>query len=134
MAKKIFTKRQLSILLDTTFCNISTLQETKGAEYSRGGYDKDGSDILDNFRRNGEELNLPMEVILRVYAAKHYAAITQYIVDLHAGVVRDVSEPIDGRVDDLINYLLLFKCMLEERRQESLDAAQSEEEVKKLLS
>jgi len=81
----------------------------KGGEYA-GDHDR-----LDNFRRNGANLGLPMEVIWGVYAAKHWDAIGTYIRDLTTGKTRERMEPISGRVDDLLVYLILFKCMIIER-------------------
>lgn len=96
-------------LLDETFAEIRKLGTLKGGEYS-GDVDR-----LANFRRNGADLDLPKETIWRVYAAKHWDAIGQYIRDLQKGTERTRLEGIDGRVDDLLVYLLLFKAMLKER-------------------
>ena len=57
-----------------------------------------------------------METIWRVYAAKHWDAVGQYIRDLQSGKERLRDEPITGRIHDLIVYLLLFKAMVEERQ------------------
>ena len=96
-------------LLVQTWETITELGKKKGAEYA-GDQDR-----LENFRRNGERLNLPMEVVWAVYAAKHWDAITQYIADLRAGKSRERMESLAGRCDDLIVYLILFKAMLQER-------------------
>jgi hypothetical protein len=92
-----------------TWETITELGKKKGGEYS-GDHDR-----LENFRRNGERLGLPMETIWAVYAAKHWDAIAQYINDLRTGTNRPRMESIGGRCDDLIVYLLLFKAMLQER-------------------
>lgn len=121
----MITRRQLDIIIASTMGSLQNLRETKGAEYANDAYNEDEKDVLDNFRRHAKELNLPMETILAVYAAKHWDAILTYVKDIQAQEidssrrVREASEPVDGRVDDLINYLLLFKAMLEERRQET---------------
>jgi hypothetical protein len=92
-----------------TWETIVELGRKKGGEYS-GDRDR-----LENFRRNGERLDLPMEVIWAVYAAKHWDAIMQYVADLRTGTNRPRMESISGRCDDLIVYLILFKAMLQER-------------------
>lgn len=95
-------------LLDETFEEIRKLGALKGGEYSGD------TDRLANFRRNGAALGLPMETVWAVYAGKHWDAIMQYIRDQREGVERQRLEPIEGRVDDLLVYLLLLKAMLEE--------------------
>lgn len=104
-----FSHERYRQLISETFKTISDLSELKGGEYSGD------TDRLLNFRRNGRDLDLPMEVIWRVYAAKHWDAVGQYIRDLNSRKDRVRLEPISGRVDDLIVYLLLFKAMLIER-------------------
>jgi hypothetical protein len=98
-------------LLNETWAAITELGKKKGGEYSGD------SDRLMNFRRNAERLNLPMEVIWAVYAAKHWDALMQYCQDLHTGKTRPRMESLAGRCDDLIVYLILFKAMLQERDQ-----------------
>lgn len=104
----VFTHAAWAALLDEAAQNIRQLSELKGGEYAGD------TDRLANFRRNGEALGLPMETVWAVYAGKHWDAIQQYIRDQRSGVSRERLEPIGGRVDDLLVYLLLFKAMLKE--------------------
>lgn len=99
-------------VVEDTFTKVKALGASKGAEYSGD------TDRLANFRRNGADLGMPMETIWRVYAAKHWDSLGQYVQDLTKGRTRKRSEPLEGRVDDLITYLCLFKLMLRERGQE----------------
>jgi hypothetical protein len=64
-------------------------------------------------------MNLPMEVIWRVFAGKHWHAVSQHVHDVSSGITRILSEPIEGRIDDLIMYLCLLKAMLRERSESS---------------
>jgi hypothetical protein len=96
-------------LLGETFAEIRKLGERKGGEYAGDG------DRLANFRRNALALGVSMEMVWAVYAAKHWDAIQQFVKDTQAGKTRVRSEPIEGRVDDLLTYLLLFKAILKER-------------------
>jgi len=98
-----------SKLLTETWERITELGTKKGGEYA-GDHDR-----LANFRRNGLDLDLPMEVIWRVYAGKHWDAISQYVRDLTTGKTRARMETLAGRCDDLIVYLILFKAMLIDR-------------------
>jgi len=106
---KQFKHAEYDALVDDTIKKIKELGVLKGGEYA--GDD----DRLANFRRNGFDQDLPMETIWRVYAAKHWDAIGQYIKDICKGIERKRMESISGRVDDLIVYLLLFKAMVVER-------------------
>lgn len=105
----MYSHERWSAMIEEKFDAIRNLAALKGGEYSGD------EDRLDNFRRNGVDLGLPMETIWRVYAAKHWDAIGQYVKDLHSNKERSRLEPIAGRVDDLLVYLLLFAAMIEER-------------------
>jgi hypothetical protein len=96
-------------LVEETIENVKGLAKLKGGEYAGDG------DRLANFRRNAGNLELCMEQVWAVYAAKHWDAINQYVKDTAKGVHRERMESIAGRADDLIVYLLLFKAMVEER-------------------
>ena len=97
-------------IVEETFETLRRLLVEKGGEYAG---DKDR---LANFKRNAERLGLLPETVWAVYFAKHIDAIFQYTSDLQNGVNRTRSEPISGRVDDALNYLLLFKGLLAERK------------------
>jgi hypothetical protein len=103
------TNVEIEELIKDTFNRILHLRKVKAAEYS------EDSDVLSNFRRNGEDMGLPMEVVWRVYAGKHWDALSQYVRDIGNGTRRVLSEPIESRIDDLIVYLCLFKAMLRAR-------------------
>lgn len=96
-------------LLEETVAEIKKLGTLKGGEYA-GDFDR-----LANFRRNGQNLGLPMETVWAVYAGKHWDALMQFIQDSRNGTKRERLEGLEGRVDDLLVYLILFKCMLDER-------------------
>jgi hypothetical protein len=105
----VYSHEDYAALIDATVKEIKSLSELKGGEYA-GDFDR-----LANFRRNGERLGLPMETVWAVYAAKHWDAVLQFIQDLNTGKERTRVEPIEGRVDDLLVYLILFKAILAER-------------------
>lgn len=106
---KVFSIESYNRVMIDTFAKMKKLGELKGGEYAAE------TDRLDNFRRNGIDCGLPMETIWRVYAGKHWDAITTYVRDMQTGKTRTRLESLDGRVDDLLVYLILFKCMLIER-------------------
>lgn len=105
----MFSHTKYQELVESTIANINQLSKLKGGEYAGD------TDRLANFRRNGQNLGLPMEVVWAVYAAKHWDAVLQYINDLSNGKERERLEPLSGRLDDLIVYCILFKAMLQER-------------------
>lgn len=112
----VYLHSEYQALVNKTVEAIQQLSEQKGGEYA-GDVDR-----LANFRRNADNLGLLMEQIWAVYAGKHWDAIQQYVKDLGEGKTRPRMEPIQGRMDDLIVYLILMKAITEER--EKRDAAQ----------
>ena len=80
------------------------IMDTKGKSYS-GLEDK-----LGNFRRGSEATGSSMEQVWFIYFSKHHDALCSYI----RGEYTD-SEPIKGRIEDLICYLFLFCGILEEQ-------------------
>ena len=96
-------------IMDETIERIQTLSNTKGEEYAGS------EDRLGNFKRNGERIDLDPLQIWHVYASKHYDSICTYIKDIATGKVRERSELLEGRADDLILYLILFKALVADR-------------------
>lgn len=85
---------------------IKTLQ-LKGAEYTIGSEDR-----LANFRRVAEQVDSTPEKTWFTYFYKHYCALVSYI---KKGKVTS-NEPIEGRIMDMIVYLLLFTKMVKENQ------------------
>ena len=109
MEPRRYTSSAWQDLLSSTVAEIQKLSKLKGGEYA--GDD----DRLANFRRNAANLGVNMDTVWSVYAAKHWDALMQYIKDINTGTVRDRLEPIAGRVDDLLVYLILYKAILDDR-------------------
>ena len=95
-------------LFNETIDRITSLLVVKGGEYA--GSD----DRLANFKRGAALTGCTPAQCLFIYMSKHYDAVATYIRDEAAGVTRTRSEPIEGRVDDLINYGILLKALLKE--------------------
>ena len=68
-------------------------------------------DRLLNFKRSGGNVGLSPEMVLMVFAGKHFDAINSFV---RAGGKDDRSEPIIGRIYDLQNYLDLLIGLIEE--------------------
>lgn len=116
---RIFSTENYKVVVEESVREINKLATLKGGEYSGD------TDRLRNFRRNAERLGLDYRQVWGVYAGKHWDAITQYITDVGVGKQRPRLESLEGRVDDLMVYLTLFKCML-------IESEQQEEAAKEL--
>lgn len=102
---RIFNHEEWNSLVEKSFAQIKELAFLKGGEYS-GDFDR-----LANFRRNAENLGLDYRQVWAIYSAKHWDALMQFVKDIGQGKDRLRLEGIDGRIDDLLVYLLLFKAM-----------------------
>lgn len=84
----------------------------KGREYA--GSD----DRLANFRRNAALTGVEPLTILHVYMAKHWDSFSTFVRDTQKGEVGELSEPIRGRLYDLINYAVLAIALIEDKPKE----------------
>lgn len=103
-------KERFQHLLEEQFIRISKLTGTKGEEYSRS------DDQLANFKRQAADLGLDQRQIWAVYFNKHIDSIKSYLKTLDDS---KLSEPIEGRIDDAILYLILLRAMIVERYEEN---------------
>lgn len=85
--------------------------KVKGDDYTMGTGDR-----LHNFKTVAEFTGMTPEQVLGVYFYKHVSAVFSFIKS--GG--QSESEPIDGRISDCINYMLLFQKMVQERRRGNL--------------
>lgn len=103
---------QLNKIVESTMESIQNLLIIKGGEYS--GQD----DRLANFKRGSALTGIKPLTVLMVYLSKHYDALSTYVRDMEKGEDRLRSEPIEGRLDDLINYCILAKAIIQENTEE----------------
>ena len=101
---KIETRQKLA---QDIFKECLEVLEKKGKDYS--GSD----DCLSNFKRNAERLGLTKYQIMLVYMAKHFDSICNAI-KADPESPKAESEPIRGRIVDLINYAVIFYALMEE--------------------
>jgi hypothetical protein len=94
-------------LVDKRFAECMGIMKSKGTAYS-GLEDK-----LGNFKRVAKNLAMTPEQVWYVYFAKHLDALSAFL----RGEYKD-SEPIQGRIMDLINYLFLLDAILIEQGDE----------------
>ena len=80
------------------------LSDEKRIEYTEGNH---MDNVLWNFENIGSLVNLEPLKVLSVYYQKHNSSITNFFKE-----GKEYSEPIEGRIQDMINYLLLMVAML----------------------
>lgn len=101
-------QEQLNQVVESTLVTIRELLVVKGGEYAGS------EDRLANFKRGAALTGCTPLQCLFIYMSKHYDAVATYVRDDAAGTHRPRSEPIEGRLDDLINYAMLAKAILAE--------------------
>lgn len=101
-------------LFQDTNQKLQRITITKGVEYSGHG------DKLSNFKRNALALDLEPTTVWHTYAAKHWDAVTSFCRETQRNKklpeTAVLSEPIEGRIIDLILYLHLLMALVKERR------------------
>jgi hypothetical protein len=98
--------------IESTAKSLTVLSEGKGREYCN-----DSADGLANLRSAAHKLNLNMETVCLVYLNKHITSIETYVRRMQEGKeTPKLAEPIQGRINDAILYLILMKCIIHEQR------------------
>lgn len=95
-------------LIEVKHNRAMDILQKKGTEYSRD------EDALANFKRLGQDLNIPPEKVLWIYLAKHLDAILFFVE--HGKEVS--TETIEDRIIDASNYLSLLHGIIEEKKNE----------------
>lgn len=95
-------------VVESTFLECKALLGLKGGEYAGS------ADRLANFKRGAALAGVTPLQCLFIYLSKHYDAVSTFVRDEAEGKQRPRSEPIDGRLDDMINYCLLAKALISE--------------------
>ena len=95
-------------LVETANNRRLAITRTKGREYIGAVDDDFRSNVLANFERVAERLELDPKVIWAVYTQKHIDSIMTFV----AGKTGNPVESIVGRLDDVRNYCDLLEAML----------------------
>lgn len=95
--------KEFKQLINKQIALENSILDTKGKDYTRGEGDR-----LANFKRVARTTNVDKLRIWQVYFEKQYDAIVSYI----AG--NKESEPIELRIADARNYLLLLLGLIKE--------------------
>ena len=113
-------RKEFQGIIDQTFQSIQKLSGSKGVEYT--GHEGEAN-IHANFDRLSADLQLDPETVLMVYLTKHLDSIRTYVNNIGAPASPKLSEPIEGRIDDAILYLILLKGMVYRRTTSALPKA-----------
>lgn len=87
------------------FVECMEIMRRKNADYSQG---EQKQDRIAAFKRIARDIDVPVRKAWAVFAQKHWGAIMRYVKD---GFVE--SESIHGRINDMINYLVLFGAIVD---------------------
>jgi hypothetical protein len=96
--------KQYQIMREEFLSETLKLSDNKRIEYTEGNHK---SNVLWNFENIAKTLGLSPMKVLSVYLLKHTSSIFNYFKD-----GKEYSESIEGRIMDIINYLLLLVCMI----------------------
>lgn len=99
-----YTAADVARVMDSVVKEIGFLRDAGQKEYAHGE-----NQPFRNFEELGKELGLPRDKVLWVYMRKHLDGILA-----HINGHRSQREPVQGRVNDTIVYLILLRAMIEE--------------------
>lgn len=118
-----------NFVIESTLAECRNLMVRKGVEYS-GPVDR-----LGNFKRGAELTGVSPYQVCFIYLSKHYDAVANYVRECaRLGAPPTLSEPIEGRLDDLINYCLLLKALITESNAWLEEQAEAERQLREVES
>lgn len=94
-------------IIEEIFQECLGVLRDKGADYSGN------EDALSNFKINAKRLGMTKYQVWLIYFMKHIDSVCNSIKD-NPENPQVHSEPLGGRVTDIINYAAILQCMLEE--------------------
>lgn len=101
--------QDFSRVVETTLDGCRQLMVSKGGEYAGP------EDRLGNFKRGAALTGTSAYQVCFIYLSKHYDAVANYVRECaRLGAPPALSEPIEGRLDDLLNYCILLKALIVE--------------------
>lgn len=103
-------RARFTALRDAHYEEIAKINDAKGQDYAGS------EDALANFKEAAKRLGLEPEQVWAVYADKHWSAVMSYCK--HGQVE---SEPIEGRLHDVILYCFLLLGLVEEKKGSPLE-------------
>lgn len=102
-------QQTFEVFVEKFLAQSARLLVSKGAEYAGS------EDRLVNFKRGAMQVAATPLQVAQIYLSKHLDSIQTYIRETAAGRYPQLSEPIQGRFHDAVNYLLLMAALVEEQ-------------------
>ena len=98
------TSKEYEFMRKQFLMETLNLSDAKRIEYTEGNHE---TNVLWNFEHIGKTLGLTPMKVLSVYLQKHISSLLNYLK-----TEKVYTESIEGRIMDMINYLLLLLCMI----------------------
>lgn len=109
------TTQDFNYYVNQTLTQIGNLLSGKGKDYSQVEDDR-----FINFHRRADMLNKSEFEVIINDMSKHFDSLCQAII-ANPTDPETITEPLEGRIDDIIGYSLLIKGMLKARRDRQKD-------------
>lgn len=100
-------------ITEALFQECLDIAKTKGKDYSGN------EDCLDNFKRAAKNLGMTPFQIWAVYFSKHIDSVMNAI-KYHPEYPQVESEPLRGRIKDIIVYSVLLECLMEDEKTDTI--------------
>lgn len=94
-------------IMREVFARVQGVADAKAVDYASK------TDTLANFKELALVTGVTPFEVWRVLFMKHVVSVIRAIKQNPCNPVT-ITEPIDGRIDDLLNYLVLFLCLVED--------------------
>ena len=104
--REILSKYMGDSFFANRFMDCIDMMKVKNADYSQG---EQKGDRIAAFRRIAKDINITMPQAWAVFCQKHWGAVMKFVKD---GVLE--SEPIESRISDVINYMVLLAAIVED--------------------
>jgi hypothetical protein len=118
------SKAEVAKVMEQVFKELDALREAGQKEYAGGG-----DNAFGNFERLQAEVDVDKKKVLWIYAMKHKDGIAAFLRGHNSQ-----REPVEGRINDLIVYLILLRAMIEEDKKSEVHVANGKPDVSKLLA
>lgn len=104
------TPEEFEVHVNETLAKCKELLLKKNSEYAGG------EDRLGGFNRPAADYGVTPLQVAGIFSGKHIDGIKTYIRETALGIERDRTEPIEGRLHDLINYCVFQLAILKDQQ------------------
>lgn len=103
--------KEFNELVQETVVSTAGILQSKGVEYTRDA----NTDRLSFFKELANEVGVTPLQVAMIMLSKHNASLRTFIKNDAKGIQQILSEPIDWRIDDIINYCFLIKGLIRDK-------------------